>query len=74
MALPDDWDESKFGHDKVFYKRVQYAKLKAKQIGSGTSRVAFIIPDQGRNTVLKVAKNKKGMAQNIVCLTHVYNN
>lgn len=64
MALPSDWDEDQLGHDKSFAKRVQYAKLRAKQIGTGSSRVAFIIPDNGRDTILKVAKNKKGMAQN----------
>lgn len=64
MALPSDWDENQLGHDKTFAKRVEYAKLRAKQIGTGSSRVAFIIPDNGRDTVLKVAKNKKGMAQN----------
>ncbi len=36
----------------------------AKKIGTGSSRVAFIIPFEGRDTVLKVAKNKKGIAQN----------
>jgi len=64
MALPSDWDEEQLGHDKSFAKRVQYAKLRAKQIGTGSSRVAFIIPDNDRDTILKVAKNKKGMAQN----------
>jgi hypothetical protein len=36
----------------------------AKQLGSGSSRVAFEIPYEGRKTVLKIAKNAKGIAQN----------
>ncbi len=64
MALPADWDESMFGHDKTFKSRLQYALERAPRLGGGSSRVAFIIPDNGRETVLKVAKNKKGIAQN----------
>lgn len=64
MALPADWDPTAFGHDKSFKSRVEYARNNAQRIGGGSSRVAFIIPDNGRETVLKVAKNKKGMAQN----------
>jgi hypothetical protein len=64
MALPADWDPTMLGHDKSFKSRLEYAKKKAPRLGGGSSRVAFIIPDQGRETVLKVAKNKKGIAQN----------
>lgn len=64
MALPSDWDPTAFGHDKTFKSRLDYAKERAQRIGGGSSRVAFIIPDQGRETVLKVAKNTKGLAQN----------
>lgn len=64
MALPSDWDPAAFGHDKTFKSRLEYAKERAQRIGGGSSRVAFIIPDQGRETVLKVAKNTKGLAQN----------
>jgi len=62
--LPDDWDGDVFDPKVSFAKRVEYAKSKAQKIGSGSSRIAFIIPYQGRKTVLKVAKNAKGMAQN----------
>lgn len=65
MALPSDWDETAFGHDKAFYKRVNYAKERAKQLGAGSSRVAFMIPDNGKDTVIKVAKNKRGIMQNV---------
>lgn len=64
MALPADWDETMLGHDKTFKSRLEYALERAPKIGAGSSRTAFIIPDNGRETVLKVAKNKKGMAQN----------
>ena len=64
MALPADWDPAALGHDKTFKSRLEYALERAPKLGAGTSRAAFVIPDQGRETVLKIAKNKKGMAQN----------
>jgi hypothetical protein len=64
MALPADWDPAAFGHDKTFKSRLDYALQRAPRLGGGSSRVAFTIPDNGRDTVLKVAKNAKGMAQN----------
>ena len=62
--LPDDWDKSIYSDRVSFKKRIEYAKQHAKRIGGGSARVAFEIPYQGRQTVLKVAKNRKGMAQN----------
>lgn len=62
--LPDDWDKSVYSPASSFKKKIEYAKEKAKRIGGGSSRVAFEIPYQGKKTVLKVAKNGKGMAQN----------
>lgn len=64
MALPADWDPAALGHDKTFKSRLQYALERAPRLGGGSSRVAFVIPDNGRETVLKVAKNNKGVAQN----------
>ena len=64
MALPADWDAEALGHDKTFKSRLDYALQRAPRLGGGSSRVAFVIPDQGRETVLKIAKNNKGMAQN----------
>ena len=64
MALPADWDPAALGHDKTFKSRLEYALQRAPRLGGGSSRVAFTIPDNGRETVLKVAKNAKGMAQN----------
>ena len=64
MALPADWDPAAFGHDKTFKSRLDYALQRARRLGGGSSRVAFVIPDNGRETVLKIAKNGKGLAQN----------
>lgn len=62
--LPDDWDRGIYSNKTSFAKRIKYAKQKARHIGAGSSRVAFIIQYEGRDTVLKIAKNKKGIAQN----------
>lgn len=62
--LPDDWDKSVYSNNTSFAKRIKYAKEKASRIGAGSSRVAFVIPYEGRETVLKIAKNRKGIAQN----------
>lgn len=62
--LPDDWDDAVFNERIPFAKRVKYAKERSARLGAGSSRVAFEIPFEGRRTVLKIAKNVKGMAQN----------
>lgn len=67
--LPDDWDSNIFDPRVPFAKRIKYAQAKAKKLGAGSSRVAFVIPYEGRDTVLKVAKNPKGIAQNSEELT-----
>jgi hypothetical protein len=63
--LPPDWDKESFKSDRSFASRVRYAQERAKKIGiEGSSRLAFEIEYNGRPTVLKIAKNKKGIAQN----------
>lgn len=62
--LPEDWDSAIFNPRIPFTKRVKYAKDRASKLGAGSSRIAFAIPYEGRQTVLKVAKNAKGAAQN----------
>lgn len=62
--LPLDWDEDVFSHRTTFNKKIQYALQRAEKVGAGSSRVAFITDYMGRKTVLKIAKNKKGIAQN----------
>ena len=64
--LPPDWDPGQFQQGTTFKSRLAYALERAKKLGTGSSRVAMIIDYQGRPTVLKVAKNAKGLAQNEV--------
>lgn len=65
--LPGDWEQDQMQVRKgtTFRSRIDYARQMAPRLGSGSSRVAFIIDYQGRPTVLKVAKNRKGLAQNL---------
>lgn len=62
--LPDDWDHDIYDERTSFAKRIRYATEKAQKLGAGSARVAFKVPYQGRDTVLKIAKNRKGAAQN----------
>ncbi len=62
--LPDAWDKDVFRTNVPFAKRVRYAAERAAKIGKGSSRVAFEIPYKGRPTILKIALNRKGIAQN----------
>jgi len=64
VPLPDDWDKEVYKPNVSFAKQLRYATERAQKIGTGSSRVAFIIEYQGRPTVLKIAKNQKGIAQN----------
>ncbi len=59
----NDFDLDKFLKMDSFAKRVRYANEKLKRIAQGSARVIFEIDDK---TVLKLAKNKKGVAQNEV--------
>lgn len=64
--LPDDWDQSVYSPRSSFAEKVRYATQMAQEVGTGSSRVAFVIDYQGRKTVLKIAKNIKGLRQNDV--------
>jgi hypothetical protein len=67
MPLPADWDTSQMRQGATTFKsRLAYALERAKKLGTGSSRVATVIEYQGRPTVLKIAKNQKGLAQNSV--------
>lgn len=75
MPLPVGWDPEEFGPRAKFKNMIDYAVQRAQKMGTGSSRVAFIIEYEGRPTILKVAKNKKGLAQNkeeIEILTDYY--
>ncbi len=62
--LPDSWDRAIYDPSVPFKKRVEYAKERAEQVGKGSARVAFKIPYKGKPTILKIAMNRKGAAQN----------
>lgn len=64
VPLPSDWDPEQLSLRQTFKDRLRYALDRAKRLGGGSSRVAMTIEYQGRPTVLKVAKNAKGLAQN----------
>jgi hypothetical protein len=67
MPLPADWDPQQMRQGATTFKsRLKYALDRAKKLGTGSSRVATTIEYQGRPTVLKIAKNAKGLAQNSV--------
>ena len=65
--LPDTWDKDKFKQRpaiKTFRDIIEYASEKAAEVGRGSSRVAFKIDYKNQDTVLKIAKNEKGLSQN----------
>ena len=62
--LPDTWDKDVYNGRQNFSKMIKYATEQAKKLGTGSSRVAFEVEYEGRPTVLKIAKNAKGIAQN----------
>jgi hypothetical protein len=62
--LPAEWDKEVFTPTTSYKKRIEYAVARAQRLGTGSSRTAFDIQYEGRSTVLKVAHNGKGMAQN----------
>jgi hypothetical protein len=64
VPLPPDWDKEKLNLRQTYKNRIKYALERAKRLGGGSSRVAMTIEYEGRPTVLKVAKNYKGLKQN----------
>lgn len=65
--LPDGFDEEVFqnvGRRSNFAKTLQYAKERLTRVGNGSARVAFEFKYEGRDTILKLARNRKGLAQN----------
>ena len=61
MAYPSSFDLQYFSTIPTFKDRIQYCKDRLKLLGNGSSRIVFQIDN---NKVLKIAKNKKGLAQN----------
>lgn len=64
MPIPPDWDATIFDDSIPFITRLKYAKARAHRLAKGSSRAAFVIPYEGRDTVLKIAMNRAGVAQN----------
>ena len=62
--LPPEWDSAVYTPQVSYKKRIEYAVQRALRLGKGSSRTAFEIEYEGRPTVLKVAHNAKGIAQN----------
>lgn len=60
---PLNWNAEEFAKLRSFNQRVKYAQQNLKRISSGSSRIVYQIDD---TKVLKLAKNKKGIAQNEV--------
>lgn len=60
---PTNWNAEEFAKLSSFNQRVQYAERNLQRISSGSSRIVYKIDD---TKVLKLAKNKKGLAQNEV--------
>jgi hypothetical protein len=63
--IPDDWDKEAINNLSSFSNIIKSILLQAKKLGAGSSRIAFEVNQPGfENTVIKVAKNIKGLAQN----------
>lgn len=58
---PTNWNVEEFSKLKSFNQRIQYCEKNLVRISSGSSRIVYKIDD---TKVLKLAKNKKGLAQN----------
>jgi len=60
---PESWDIETFKNLSTFKDRINYCNEHLVRISSGSSRIVYKIDDM---KVLKLAKNKKGIAQNEV--------
>jgi hypothetical protein len=58
---PSSFSMEQFKQLKSFNQRIQYCEQHLQRISSGSSRIVYRIDDE---KVLKLAKNKKGLAQN----------
>jgi len=61
-VYPISWDVEEFKKLKSFNQRIKYCEEKLQRISSGSGRVVYKIDD---TKVLKLAKNQKGLAQNM---------
>lgn len=62
MAYPLSFNINQFKEIPTFTGRINYCEKNLKRISSGSSRIVYLIDN---DKVLKLAKNKKGIAQNL---------
>jgi hypothetical protein len=62
-VYPENFDVSVFKGLPSFAARIKYVKERLPKVAQGSARAVFIVDDQ---TVLKIAMNKRGLAQNKV--------
>ena len=61
MAYPVSFNMDEFKMLKTFAARIKYCQARLQRISSGSSRIVYKIDNE---KVLKLAKNRKGIAQN----------
>lgn len=61
MAYPTTFNMDEFKSLTSFAARIRYCQERLKRLSSGSSRIVYQIDDE---KVLKLAKNRKGIAQN----------
>lgn len=61
MAYPANFNLQEFSQLPSFQARKKYCDERLQKLGTGSSRIVYKIDDQ---KALKIAKNKKGLAQN----------
>lgn len=60
-AYPEAFDFEEFGKIRSYAKKLRYANSHLQKISSGSARVVYKVDE---SKVIKIAKNKKGLAQN----------
>jgi hypothetical protein len=60
-AYPENFSFEEFNNVRSYNGKLKYANERLKKLSSGSARVVYQIDDE---KVLKIAKNKKGLAQN----------
>ena len=60
-AYPQDFSFDEFNSIRSYNGKLKYANQRLKKLSSGSSRVVYQIDNE---KVLKIAKNRKGLAQN----------
>lgn len=61
MAYPTSFNMDVFKNLSTFAKRIEYCQSRLQRLSSGSSRIVYKVDNE---KVLKLAKNRKGIAQN----------